>query len=616
MNELRSRGILMMMMIGVVFLVYIVRLFYLQVLSEKYALKSEELDMQEQVLLPSRGIIFDRNENIFVKNQPLFDVMFIPKELSIPDTTVLEEYLGLDRPEIRKRIRDKNRGIERYQTHVFERQVDFVTMAKFQEQLWQFEGISIQARNKRTYPYEAGACFLGYISEVKPSDLDRDPDDYYAQGDLIGTSGIERMYERELRGQKGNRTILVDAYKREVGPYANGQYDTPPVEGGDLQLGIDGDLQVFGEKLMQNKRGSIVAIEPASGEILAFVSAPTYDPNLFTGRELGNYYKQLANDSLNPLFNRPLMAMYPPGSIFKMLQALAAMSEGIVNEETHFYCGGAWRRNGGRPKCHGAHGSCSLHNAIKHSCNAYFSETQYQFLEAGKFGGDIHVSYKRWREIMGTYGLGKRLGVDIPNEKPGNLPTPEFYDKIYGQAGWRALTIYSNSIGQGEILMTPVQMANTAAMIANRGFYYPPHFVRAISDSTGALVEKPYKKIVVPGEPAHFEIVVNGMEEVVNSGTATRARIDSIAVCGKTGTVENKPYKDHSVFMAFAPRDNPKIAVAVIVENAGFGGTWAAPIASLMIEQYLNGKIKNEYKLQRILDANFLQKTKAMYASH
>lgn len=614
MNELRSRGIVMMVLMGLVFLVYIGRLFYLQVISEKYSLKSEELDMQEQVLLPSRGIIFDRNENIFVKNEPLYDLLFIPKELSIPDTTILEDYLNISREEIRSRIKEKNRGIERYQTHVFERQVDFETMARFQEQMWQFEGISFQARNKRTYPYDAGACFLGYISEVKPSDLDRDPDDYYAQGDLIGTSGIERYYERELRGQKGNQTILVDAFKRKVGPYAGGEYDTPPVEGGDLQLGIDGDLQVLGEQLMQGKRGSIVAIEPASGEILAFVSAPTYDPNLFTGRELGMYYQQLANDSLNPLFNRPLMAMYPPGSIFKMLQALAAMSEGIVDENTHYACAGAWRRNGGRPKCHGAHGYCSLHNAIKHSCNAYFSETQYQFLEHKKFG-DIHPAFNRWREIMKTYGIGQRLGVDVPNEKPGNLPTSEFYDKIYGKTGWRALTIYSNSIGQGEILMTPLQMANISAMIANRGWYYPPHFVRAITDSTGELQEKPYERIEVPGQPEHYEIVVNGMEEVVTAGTATRARIDSIAVCGKTGTVENKPYKDHSVFMAFAPKENPQIAIAVIVENAGFGGTWAAPISSLMIEHYLTGKIKNQYKLQRILDANFTQ-TPTVLAQH
>jgi penicillin-binding protein 2 len=464
----------------------------------------------------------------------------------------------------------------------------------------------VKTRQMRDYNYHCGGHFLGYINQVNKADTARDS--YYEQGDLIGKTGVERKYEAALRGIKGSRTVLMDNFSRELGTYADGKYDVTPEQGQDILLTIDAELQLFGEKLMQNKRGSVVAIEPSSGEILAFISAPSYDPSLLTGSNLGkNYNAMKGNDSLIPLLNRPLTAQYSPGSVFKILQALASLSEGFIGPDTRFSCGGAWFRNNGKPGCHGAHGAADLNAAIVHSCNAYFAENYYQFLNNAKFGGDVKKAYARWHEIMSTYGVGHTLGVDIPDEKPGNLPRVEDYDKKY-KGRWGALTVYSNSIGQGEVLMTPLQMANTAALVANRGYYVVPHFVKAQKPLNGVWDYLEFPKVVVPNKPSDFDMIINGMEQVVKGGTGTLARLDSIVVCGKTGTVENPPYQDHAVFICFAPKENPTIAVAVIVENAGFGGTWAAPIASMMIEKYLTNKIKDPNREKRILDAVFLDK--------
>ena len=604
MNEHRIRGLFITGGFFLVFVIYLFRLLFLQVMSQDYALKSDEKDLKNIVLLPSRGIIVDRNNKVFVQNTPVFDIVVVPKNLYIPDTSIITEHLGLSAEEINSRI-SKYKGIARYQPQILEKQVDARTAAKFQEHLWRFSGVSIEARNTREYLYQAGAAFLGYINQVSQSDLDNDETGYYRSGDLIGISGIERSYETILRGEKGSKTILVDAFNREVARYAEGKLDEAPIEGRDIKISVDAELQVLGEKLMRNKRGSIVAIEPSTGEILAFVSAPTFDPNLFTGRDLGKNYQKLVADTTKPLFSRPLMAMYPPGSIFKILQALAGMAEGTLNENTHFPCSGAWFRNRGKPHCHGAHGSVGLKKAIVQSCNPFFAENYYQILENRKYR-DIHDSFNAWRGILLSYGIGQKLGIDIPNEQPGNLPTAAYYDKYYGKKGWSSLTIFSNSIGMGEILMTPLQMANEAVLVANRGHYFKPHFLVAERESDGSWTQTPYQKIVVPGSPQHYNVVVDAMEEVVQAGTGTRARLDSIVVCGKTGTVENRDAEDHAVFIAFAPKENPRIAIGVFVENAGFGGTWSAPIASLMIEYYLTREIKDEGKLKRILDAKFL----------
>lgn len=605
-QEFRNRGRLLMVIFAGILFIFSIRLFYIQVISEEYALEAESVDLKDIVLIPSRGIIYDRHERIYVKNSPIYDIEFIPKKITIPDTTVLEKYLGMDRAEIRKLIRTYQKdNFNRERPQILKKQVDMATYAKFTEHSSELGGITEKRRQMRNYNFNCGAHLLGFINQVDPRDIIKDA--YYEQGDLIGKTGVERNYEAELRGEKGSRTVLMDNFNRELGRYAEGKYDEQPQQGLDILLTIDADLQAYGELLMQNKRGSVVAIEPSTGEILAFVSAPSFDPALLTGSDLGRNYKMLErNDSLKPLLNRPLTAQYSPGSIFKMLQALAAMSEGLINEETHFSCGGAWSRNGGRPACHGAHGFCSLHSAIVHSCNAFFAENYYQFLNHPKYGGDVKKAYKKWREIMFTYGVGHPLGVDIPDEKGGYLPTVEEYDKKY-KGRWGALTIYSNSIGQGEVLMTPLQMANAAALIANRGYYIVPHFVKAKKPLNGVWDYLSYDRVTAPNQRSDFEIVVNGMEEVVKSGTGTMARLDSIIVCGKTGTVENPPYEDHAVFIAFAPKDNPRIAIGVIVENAGFGGTWAAPISSLMIEKYLTGKIKDPNREKRILDAVFLK---------
>lgn len=616
MNSYINRGLIIRALFGGIFFIYIVRLFFLQVISADYGVQAQANDLEYQEVYPPRGIIYDRNENIYVNNSPIFDVMFIPKEIRIPDTTLLEELLGLKRETIRSTISAHKQTIAKFQWQPLATQLSEQQYARFSEQMWRFEGIKVVTKTARQYRYPAGAHFLGFINEVNQNEIDNaerggDTTIYrYRPGDLVGKIGIEKQYEKLLRGKKGKKIILRDAFKREMGAYADGKYDEKPHAGTDIRLGVDAQLQVFGERLMQNKRGSIVAIEPSTGEILAFVSAPGYDPNLLTGSELGNNFLRLTLDKEIPLINRPLTAQYPPGSVFKILQALAALSQGVIDENTHFSCGGAWFRNKGKPACHGAHGSCGLPLGIKQSCNSFFAECYYTFLNHPSFP-DIHDAYQRWHDIMTSYGAGRKLNVDLPDEKPGLVPTKEFYDKIYGKRGWGALTIYSNSIGQGEVLMTPLQMANTAALIANRGYYVPPHFLVARKGEDNSWIPEPHDMVKLPGRADHFQIVVDAMEQVVVAGTGTRARIDSVVVCGKTGTVENKAGEDHSVFIGFAPKDNPRIAIAAIVENAGFGGTWSAPICSLMMEHYLhNGRIKDQARLTRILEASFKNEVK------
>jgi penicillin-binding protein 2 len=609
MNHHSGRGTQILIGFAIILVLFIVRLLFLQVISEKYAIQAQAVDMEKVDLYPSRGIIFDRRDRLYVKNTPIFDVDFMPSQLSIPDTTILEKYLGLTREKIRNEIH-RYKGIDRYHWQPLVTKLDQEKFGRFSEHMWKFEGIKVVTRPIREYNYPAGAHFLGYLAKIDSAAIKRqiaeeDLEDYpYSGEDLIGKVGIEYQYEKKLRGKKGSKLILVDNFHRPMESYDNGKYDESPVSGSDIKLGIDAELQMLGEKLMRGKRGSIVAIEPATGEILAFVSAPSYDPSELTGSNLSANYMRLFSDPELPLINRPLSAQYPPGSIFKLLQALAALAEGVMDENTHFGCGGAWFRNKGKPACHGAHGSVNLSSGIRASCNSYFAEVYYTFLNHPKFK-EIHQSYQAWYNHMSTFGIGRKLGVDIPDEKAGNLPKKETYDKTYGPKGWGALTIYSNSIGQGEILLTPLQMANSAALIANRGWYYPPHFLVAEKPSGKPWEKVSYTKVEPKGNPVQYEFIVQAMEQVVLAGTGTRARIDSISVCGKTGTVENKAGEDHSVFLAFAPKDNPKIAIAAIVENAGFGGTWAAPMCSIIMEQYLKGNVKDQAKIQRILDAKF-----------
>jgi penicillin-binding protein 2 len=601
MHPQRERRKVILVMMAGVSLLFIGRLFYLQVISEDFAKRAELNVVKEHVIPPSRGVIYDRNGRILVTNTPIFDLLITPNELYIPDTTIFERYLRLDRATIRARIEQAFK-YSRHKASFLEKQIAPDVFYALQEQLWKCRGITVVSRISREYLYPVGANFLGYISEVNKKDIERSQG-YYRSGDLIGAAGLERAYENILRGRKGVEKVKVDVHGKEVGRYADGRYDTLALKGEDIVVTIDAELQHFGERLMRNKIGSIVAIEPATGEILAFVSAPTYDPNLMSGMSFAENWRKLNSDSLKPLFNRPLMAMYPPGSIFKILNALVALNEGTLFKDTYYGCGGGFVRNKGRPACHAHPGPLNLTGAIQHSCNAYFAAVYVDMLHHPKYD-NFYDAYDRWQEYMHRFGVGVPTGVDLPHEKKGRIPSKEFYDKWYGKKRWRGMTIVSNSIGQGEIEMTPLQMANVVCVIANKGHFVRPHFFKRLHQSS--LSPPGYEKVESGVDSVHFNVVIEAMEQVVTAGTGYLAQIPGIAVCGKTGTAENPHGEDHSVFFGFAPKEEPKIVVAVIIENAGFGGVWAAPTASLIMEKYLTGTVADSAKYRRIVDADFV----------
>ncbi len=590
--------------------IFIGRLFFIQVLTNDFAGKANRNVFKYKVTTPPRGNIYNRYSEIYVSSSPIFDMLITPRELRIADTTALYQYLDLSPDEVRRGIQ-KAAQYSSFKESIFARNIEPRVYGPLQEQLWNSGGISFQGMNKRYYQYPVGANILGYISEVDSSEIKAAALEgvrYYI-GDLIGKSGLERSYEDLLRGQQGVKVVMKDVYNREVGSYANGAKDRPAVKGTDLMLGLDTELQAFGEALMANKKGSIVAIEPRTGEILAFVSAPTYDPNELTGRELRKNWRRLRSDTLNPLFNRPLMAAYPPGSIFKLAMALAALDEGTITPDTHYACGGGFSRNRGKPGCRMHPHPLSLSGAIKYSCNSYFSATYMDLLHSNKYDS-IYQAFNAWHKHMADLGVGQLLHVDLPYEQSGLLPSTAMYDnpkRYYGHNRWSATTIISNAIGQGEILMTPLQMAHMVAIIANRGTYYQPHFVRAAWNlETSEWVALSYEQKYTEIARHHYEVVIDAMEQVVATGTARRAFIEDIVVCGKTGTVQNPHGEDHAVFVGFAPKENPQIAIAVILENAGGGGSWAAPAASLMIEKYISRKIVyKQFEYQRILNATF-----------
>jgi penicillin-binding protein 2 len=480
----------------------------------------------------------------------------------------------------------------------FIEQISAEEWTKISPKLFEFEGFYGQKRTLRKYPESMAAHVLGYIGEVDAEDISRDP--YYQLGDYIGISGLEKTYENELRGTRGIRVYTRDVHNRLMESYNDGALDRPSIPGNDITTTLDAELQVYGEQLMQNKKGSIVAIEPATGEILALVTSPGYDPNILVGRKRAlNYESLVANDSLNPLFNRALNAVYRPGSIFKLVESLIGLQMGVIQPSTRIPC------NRAIINCHGSHTYDDLEGAIQHSCNPYFYEVYKRIIQPGKKSSiflDSREGLSTWREYVLSFGLGARLDIDVQGSSSGMVPDTSFYDKWYGKNRWAFSTIYSNSIGEGELGVVPIQMANLAAILANRGYYIAPHFVKEIGN--GSVSEKNQTYV----DSSYFYVVLDALEAVVNKpgGTARRARLDSITVCGKTGTVQNKTTPDHSVFIGFAPRNNPKIAVAVYIENAGFGGTWAAPTASLIMEKFINGSVSDTVKQQRILEANFI----------
>lgn len=590
----------------VIFIViaFVVRLFTLQISDDYWTRKAANLTERSTKIYPPRGLIYDRNGELLVANQAIYDLMMLPREVKDLDTLSFCKLLQISKDEFDARLvkMRKSRGWASNKEQVFIKQIRPEDFAPIAEQLYKYPGFFGQPRTVRNYKRGIGALLLGDIGEVVQRDIDRDP--YYRSGDYIGKGGIEMSYEDYLRGQKGVRFMVIDPMGRPQESFNDGDFDTLAISGQNIISTIDSDLQAYGEYLMQHKKGSIVAIEPATGEILAMVSSPTYDPNLLVGRDRGENYGFLQNDSLLPLYNRAIKGTYRPGSIFKMVQALIALDEERITPQTRIAC------NRSLIGCHGPHTYDDLEGAIIHSCNPYFRGVMQRMVETNAKKDRFEnaaVGMTHWKQRIESFGFGTDLDTDIPGVNRGNVPGKKYYDKIYGEGRWAFSTIYSISIGEGELLINPLQMANLGAVIANRGFYYPPHTVKDIGGNGKLERFRTPKQTNI--DPDYFETVVNAMQKVVeqDGGTARRARTPGITVCGKTGTVQNDPLPDHSVFMAFAPKENPKIAISVYVESAGFGGTWAAPIASLMIEKYITDSISDPKKEQRVIDQHFFE---------
>ncbi len=572
--------------------VYLIRLFTLQILSDDYKKNADSNAFLKRVEFPARGVIRDRNNQLMVYNQHAYDIMVVMNEESGRlDTMDFCDAIGITKEEFIKRMdeikdRSKNPGYSRYTQQLFMSQLSERDFSIFQEKMYRFPGFYVQRRSLRQYVYPYAAHVLGDVAEVSPSDIEED--NYYQPGDYIGKLGVERSYEKELRGEKGVQILLRDAHGRVQGSYQNGALDRKPVAGKDLQLSLDMNLQALGERLLQGKIGSIVAIEPSTGEVLCMVSSPTYDPRLMIGRQRGKMHRYLQKDQWKPLLNRSIMGQYPPGSTFKTSQGLTFLTEGIISPTTTaFPCHRGFYHRGLHVGCHGHASPISLVPAISTSCNGYFCWGLYYMMSNRKKYKNVQTAMNTWRDYMVSMGFGYKLGVDLPGEKRGLIPNAEFYDNAY-KGSWNGLTIISISIGQGEVNLTPLQIANLGATIANRGYYYTPHVVRKVQGEPlkKEFTERHYTK----ANRRAYDYVVQGMRASVLGGTCKHLNRGDIVICGKTGTAQNRG-QDHSVFMGFAPMDNPKIAIAVYVENGGFGADYGVPIGGLMIEQYIHGKL-------------------------
>ena len=587
-------------------LVFIYKLLDLQVRNTSYQTLSENNAVLQIEEYPERGFIYDRNGKLLVANQPAYDIMIIPENVLPFDTLAFCKLTGVKKNQLISNLKKARRYSKRLPSVVVN-QISKETYARLQEQMWKFEGFFIQKKSLRDYRIDFAANVLGYVSEVNRYDLKKG--DYYGLGELIGRQGIEKSYEKQLRGEKGKRFLQKDRFNRIIGTYKDGRYDVPTTPSKNIYLTLDSALQAYGESLMQNKRGGIVAIEPESGEVLALVNAPSYDPNILVGRQRSKNYRKLANDTLaKPLFDRGLLAQYPPGSPFKTLNALIALQEGVIDPKEKIRCNkGHYYARGAFMECHCRRGvKNNMLRGIYQSCNTYFANAYRRIIEKYEtpaLGVDI------WKEHLKSFGLGNYLGYDLSIGRPGLVPGGNYYNRAYNEGGWKAPTIISNAIGQGEVLTTPIQLANFTAAIANRGFYYTPHFVKEVENDS---LQATYTKKLTSINPEHFDIVIEGMHQVVERGTARIAKIRGIEVCGKTGTAENftkiegnrVQLTDHSIFVAFAPKDNPKIALAVFIENGYWGSRWAAPIASLMIEKYLTNEVKRGWLEKRMLEGN------------
>ena len=595
-------------------IIFTSRLAYLQLSNDFYRLASNNNAIQELAIYPERGLIFDRNGNLIVSNQPTYDLELIPENLSEFDTLELSEILGINKNNLINKINDAYNYSTKIPS-IIKSQITREENALIQEKIWKYNGFYLAKKSTREYIYPVASNVIGYIGEVSPIELEKDK--YYKKGENIGKQGIEKYYENELRGTKGKKFLQKNRFNKVIGPYNNSRNDIPAKQSNNLTLTIDAELQKYAEELMENKRGGIVVIEPKTGEILSLVSSPTYNLNMLLGNKRSENYNSLLIDTINkPLFDRALQAQYSPGSPLKVLNALIGLQENVINNNTSFTCyGGHYYARNAFMRCHNKPGTISdLKTGIYNSCNTYFAKTYKRIIEKYESPAE---GIDSWSNHLKSFGLGDYLGYDLPIGKTGFIPESNYYNRLYGEDRWGASTIISNSIGQWEVLTTPIQMANIVSAIANRGFYIKPHFVKKIDNDILNSFERKYTSI----NEENFDIVINGMFDVVEKGTARIAKVNNLKIAGKTGTIENftiinnerKQLTDHSTFIGFAPIDNPQIAISVFIENGYWGSRWAAPIASLIIEKYINGHINRKWLEQRMLNGSLLEEYEKPY---
>ena len=594
-------------------LILIAKLFSIQIVNDRYKLAAENNSLAYTTIYPNRGIIHDRNGKILVGNKVSYDLMVTPREVEAFDTLAFCDVLGVELEWVRAKMKEYRRFRSRigWRTVVMIKQMPQESYMRFAEVAYKFPGFRGQARSIREYPYNAGGNLLGYVSEVDARYIERHEGEYQS-GDYAGKTGIEAAREKDLRGEKGYNIMLRDSRNKIMSRYQDGEMDKEAIPGKNITTTIDAELQHYGQMLMGNKVGSLIAIEPATGEILTMVSSPGIDVDMLA--DIGKHYGDIVNDPYKPMFNRTVQASYPPGSVFKLVNGLIGLQEGVITPNTHYKCNMGYHFGRNKLGCHAHKSPVDFEESIMMSCNAYYCYILRDLLENGK-NGTIAESMDKWNEYVKSFGFGRKLGSDFPSELGGFIPDSKYYNRVYGKGAWKGTTVISLSIGQGEIGCTPLHMANLCATLANRGWYRTPHIIK---DSEHVKIDDKYrKKNYTMVDTVHFKKVVGGMYRAVNSGfgsggTASIAAVKGLDICGKTGTAQNPHGDDHSVFICFAPKDNPKIAVAAYVENGGFGATWAAPIASLLTEMYLNGEIcpERKYLEERVLEGNLLHKVK------
>ena len=593
--------------------ILIAKIFYIQIIDDRYKIDASNNSMVYDIIYPTRGVIYDRNGKIIVGNKVAYDILVTPKEVTEFDTLLLASVLEVEPDFIRSKMAEyrKNRRRIGYQSVIMMKQLSAEKYMKFSEIQYKFPGFRGQVRSIRDYPFNAGGNLLGYVSEVDQAYISRHPGEY-RPGDYAGKTGLEAAREADLKGEKGYHIYLRNSHNQIQTRYKDGEMDKEAIPGKDIVTTIDADLQQYGQLLMQNKVGSLVAIEPSTGEILTMVSSPGIDVEMLA--DIGKHYKEIVSAPHKPMFNRAVQAPYPPGSVFKLVNGLIGLEEGVLKPEYTYPCNKGYYFGKHKLGCHAHRSPLDLEDAIMMSCNGYFCYVMRNILENRKYGSQAEALDK-WHDYVSSFGFGHKLGSDFPAELGGTIPTSNYYNKIYGKGGWKFTTVISISIGQGEIGVTPLQIANMCATVANRGYYYIPHIVK---DSDSLRIDDKFReRQYTMVDTTNFKKVIKGMWKAVNSGfgsggTASIAAVEGLDICGKTGTAQNPRGADNSVFICFAPMDNPKIAVAAYVENAGFGATWSAPIASLLVEKYLTGQISDKRKPleERMLNGDLMSRVK------